>query len=348
MSNRRNSDRRKKQNKNIEITGLAPVPEENKTAQVQTKAPAHFIGTRESGLAFLLCFVLSIILSLCVSGLAKSESFGLINLAYIILHLVLFVVVIAAIAVFCKVDPIKEFNLKKTAHYTTYIIWSVAIVALLFSFTYLSTVFEFGLTNWGYTTSGTSGLIASNFWQLLLVLFSTALLPAVLEELVFRGIILKGSMQYGKIAALVLSTFCFALFHGSIEQVIYQLVLGGVLGLAYITTGDLKLSMLMHFLNNATILVYAFIMQGDTVITGVTAWQIVLAIGLAIVGLALVFGAWWLVKKLKKETSPLTVEKEEKRNNVYIIIALTFVALYWLTNTLYGFGIDLSKIFVKG
>ncbi len=345
MSNRKNSDRRKKQNKALGINQSSPVEEKPTSAQVP--APAHFIGTRESGLAYLLCFVLSIILSLCVSGLAKSESFAVVNVAYIILQL-MFVVVVAALAVFCKIDPFKEFNLKKTAHYTTYIIWGVTIVALMFSFTYLSTVFEFGLTSWGYKTSSATGLIASNFWELLLVLFSTALLPAVLEECIFRGVILKGSMQYGKTVALVLSTFCFALFHGSVEQIIYQLVLGAVLGIAYITTGDLKLSMLMHFLNNATILIYAFIAKGDTTVASVNAWQIVLAIALALLGLALVFGAWWLVKKLKKETAPLTVAKEEKRNNVYIIISLTCVALYWLTNSLYGFGIDLTKIIVKG
>lgn len=53
-----------------------------------------------------------------------------------------------------------------------------------------------------------------SYYPLLLIVLMPVL-PAIFEELLFRGVILKGLLQFGKVPAVVLSALMFALAHGS-------------------------------------------------------------------------------------------------------------------------------------
>ena len=82
------------------------------------------------------------------------------------------------------------------------------------------------------------------------VLVLTPLVPAIVEELMFRGIILRGLMQYGKTTAIVLSSMMFALAHRNAQQFIYQFLLALAIGLLVVETKNMFLGMLAHFINN--------------------------------------------------------------------------------------------------
>ena len=82
-------------------------------------------------------------------------------------------------------------------------------------------------------------------------LFAVALLPAVFEELFFRGVMLSELTKYGKSFAICASAVFFALSHGSAEQMMYSFVYGLIFGYAVVKTGSLMLGMIMHFVNNA-------------------------------------------------------------------------------------------------
>lgn len=80
-----------------------------------------------------------------------------------------------------------------------------------------------------------------------------ALLPAVFEELTFRGFILSGFRHTGhKWRAIVLSSLFFALAHGVMQQEINAFLLGLVLGYIAIQTGSLLPCVAFHFVYNAT------------------------------------------------------------------------------------------------
>jgi sodium transport system permease protein len=91
-------------------------------------------------------------------------------------------------------------------------------------------------------------LAAAPGWQIILVL---AILPAVCEELVFRGFILSGFRQTGHtVRAIVLSAILFGLVHGILQQSIIACVLGLVLGFLAVRTGSILPGMLFHCLHN--------------------------------------------------------------------------------------------------
>lgn len=87
-----------------------------------------------------------------------------------------------------------------------------------------------------------------------------ALLPAVLEEFVYRGVFFHA---YGKVAVFpgaVLSGLLFGVMHGNLNQFTYAFFMGFFFSLAVYATGSLFASMIMHlFVNGVSIvLLYAF------------------------------------------------------------------------------------------
>ena len=84
------------------------------------------------------------------------------------------------------------------------------------------------------------------------------------EEWLCRGMILRGLLNYKKedgtngirpVWAIVISAAVFALIHGNIWQALPAFIIGIVMGIVYYKTGSLKLTMLMHFVNNTLALV---------------------------------------------------------------------------------------------
>ena len=92
--------------------------------------------------------------------------------------------------------------------------------------------------------------------EMLLVLFTVALLPAVAEELMFRGIILNDLKKTFNIHwSVFISAFIFSFIHLQFFGFFPRLLLGIVLGYLYITSGNILVSMLMHFINNAVVVI---------------------------------------------------------------------------------------------
>lgn len=93
-------------------------------------------------------------------------------------------------------------------------------------------------------------------WNLLPALLVIAVLPALFEETVFRGIISKQMHEngWGLWACVLVSGALFALFHQNPEQTIYQFICGACFTLVALKAGSVLPTMVAHFLNNALVL----------------------------------------------------------------------------------------------
>ncbi len=81
---------------------------------------------------------------------------------------------------------------------------------------------------------------------------SVAIFAPFFEEWLCRGMILRGLLKrLNPVAAIIISAVFFAVLHGNIWQGINAFALGLLFGYVYYRTGSLKLTMLMHFVNNA-------------------------------------------------------------------------------------------------
>lgn len=84
----------------------------------------------------------------------------------------------------------------------------------------------------------------------ILYFISLAVIPPVVEELVFRGAILHGLRRFGDGFAIVGSAFLFGMFHGNLIQLPFAFLCGLVLAFVVVKTGNLWISIAIHFLNN--------------------------------------------------------------------------------------------------
>ncbi|GAA4450966.1 MAG: CPBP family intramembrane metalloprotease [Chitinophagaceae bacterium] len=91
------------------------------------------------------------------------------------------------------------------------------------------------------------------FPDLILYLFIFALIPAVGEELLFRGIVMRFSYANTKSIpmSILFSAAIFGLAHGSVYNFLPIMLMGVLLGYLYYATGSMFPNICAHFLNNA-------------------------------------------------------------------------------------------------
>jgi hypothetical protein len=102
-------------------------------------------------------------------------------------------------------------------------------------------------------SSGNGMQVPSSYpvWFLLINIFFTAVLPAVCEETVHRGMLLSQIKKQGAIKAIVLSSLLFGLLHINIYQFFYASILGLFLALITLASNSIYPAMIVHFMNNA-------------------------------------------------------------------------------------------------
>lgn len=82
------------------------------------------------------------------------------------------------------------------------------------------------------------------------MVLSLVILPAVCEELFFRGVVLAEYRPLGEVNAVVASALCFALLHVSVANFPIYFFAGLLLGTVTIVSRSVIPSMLLHLLSN--------------------------------------------------------------------------------------------------
>ena len=90
-------------------------------------------------------------------------------------------------------------------------------------------------------------------------LFVSALVPAITEELVFRGVILTGYKKTTVLIGILMSSFYFGVMHFTISQLFYAIVGGIIFGYLVKVTKSIWSSILMHFIFNGSQITIAHI-----------------------------------------------------------------------------------------
>ncbi len=106
------------------------------------------------------------------------------------------------------------------------------------------------LTAFGVPEPEMPDMLQPTLISLALNILSTAILPALIEEMIFRGYILRALRPHGDGLAVVLSAVLFALFHGNVLQIPFAFILGLVLGYLMVQTDSIWPSVVLHFSNN--------------------------------------------------------------------------------------------------
>ena len=144
---------------------------------------------------------------------------------------------------------------------------------------------------------------------IVMYLITISVLPAIFEELLFRGYMLQSLRRFGDWFAVIISATVFALFHGNFAQLPNAFIIGLALGFIAVRTGSLIPGMILHFINNfVASALDIFVLSDVNEITEAI-------ISLAYIGVYFLFGIIGFVTlvstqpgffSLRKSDSPLT------------------------------------------
>ncbi|MBZ9632945.1 CPBP family intramembrane glutamic endopeptidase [Clostridium sp. FP1] len=160
---------------------------------------------------------------------------------------VLFKYYVVIILLKCLSNSRNEQKLKYHLNPMSFLFTAIMIIAFRL-------VFDNSLTLWVSRIS-MPDFINGAFEELtvspIILILSSAVVAPIYEEIIFRGILLKGmAKKINPTIALVVSALFFAVVHLNVPQGINAFLLGLVIGFIYLTTGSIYLSIFAHFINN--------------------------------------------------------------------------------------------------
>ncbi|MCY2986110.1 MAG: ABC transporter permease subunit [Planctomycetota bacterium] len=164
-------------------------------------------------------------------------------------------------------------------------------------------------------------IIASTpIWSVLLVL---ALIPAICEELAFRGFLFAGLLRNGgHVRAILLSSILFGLSHGVLQQTITAATLGLLIGWIAYRTGGVVCSIAFHCIHNSLSMLLAAHSSRGSGVSHWLAWVLEQNDGRIAytnswctlsVGVSIALIAWFATKK--SFTVSLNLRETEPRRN---------------------------------
>lgn len=217
------------------------------------------------------------------------------------------------------------------------IILGVVVIFASLNFTnYINNFFS------SITHKADSNLVIDNVFQLILFILSYAVLPAIIEELVFRGIIYNGlENKFSKLVSVILSALIFMLIHFSIFQTVHQIFMGLILGTFVCITGNIIYGMVYHFVNNLMVILISFFkLEKCFSFSNFSIKEILLSILFLVVGIILSILIFFVIKKIKdKQDKSETIEKIDDKSTKFSSIKLMIgIAICVIFMLVFSFG----------
>lgn len=238
-----------------------------------------------------------------------------------------------------KVDFVEASGIKARSPWYIYLILAVVSVACVFLFYPIIDLWQQLLGLLGYSMDQTLPMPLDSAGFVILAIVTLALVPAVCEEFLFRGLILNGLRKYGMWFSVLISALLFSLMHMNLLQLPYTFILGVIFGLVVYYTRNIWLSVIMHFLNNATsILIMAFSQDSGAEFVW---WEVLIALGCVAGAVALIY---LIIRLLRKKANAVTepdpedvqpVLEKGARNRLVlppIIAGIIFLIIFSLSN----------------
>ena len=174
-----------------------------------------------------------------------------------------------------------EFKLTKKLWYII-----PAAIGLSFTLALINTMWLMPINFSEYISPDVPGTYYAH--DFILDVIGIAMVPAVCEEFLFRGLILSALLPYGKKTAIFGSAILFCLMHQNPAQILAPFALGIIFAYITIETGSIWGGIIIHFLNNLLTVVLSAIIYtvepGKAEMIYSVIFYGVMLIGLVIVG----------------------------------------------------------------
>lgn len=142
----------------------------------------------------------------------------------------------------------------------------------------------------GDSSGATSATITqrSAFWVNIILYTYVCILGPIMEEMIFRGIVLESIRPYNEKFAIFFSALIFGLMHGNLAQALNGFLIGLVLGTLYAKSKSLLPSSLVHMaMNTVTTLLTVMMYSDSDIIDKLLSGDIMSLTGMSKAGIAL-------------------------------------------------------------
>lgn len=142
-------------------------------------------------------------------------------------------------------------------------------------------IMELVLNLFGYTMIEGMEALAVDFDNFSMFLYAGVLAP-ITEEILFRGLVQRTLMPFGKRFAIFCSAFTFGLYHGNLVQTPFAFLVGLILG--YVAAEyNIFWAMLLHMINNLVVadMLYRIMSFLPEMTSSFVIWLILLAFAVA-------------------------------------------------------------------
>lgn len=221
--------------------------------------------------------------------------------------------------------PVKAFVKEQKCHWKYYLI-AIVLQIGLFGLSEANGYFLQFLERFGYTPTPVE-LPALDGFGFVGVLITVAVLPAIFEEFVFRGVFLRETKEFSLLPRILICGGLFALYHQNPAQTVYQFICGAAFALMAIKAGSVLPAILSHFINNGVIILLFKL--------GITSFTLTTRIVILIVGGVCLTASLVYLLAFDKQ-------KEEKRTGNYgqlfacASVGIFMLALSWFAAFLTG------------
>lgn len=237
------------------------------------------------------------------------------SIGYLITSTALYMVVIATFFFFNKNKNNQITSRFKISKLFLYIL--IAVISFLTLYPIIVCVDSLILKMGIEISSIPYPLTTKNYFISLLPL---VILPAVCEELLFRGLIFKGLQKRGKNFAIIISSIMFAIFHMSISQTAYPILMGLLLAVIMHYENNIYYCIAIHMTNNFLSLTLSYFKINLLF----NHWSyILMAIMLLIAFVSIII---ILVKKAK----PIETTTPNKTDSMYLVVSLAIMIIIWI------------------
>ena len=256
------------------------------------KDTVYTIKKTSSGLGFMLfiasvsMYTLSLILVLVLQNILDN---AMLLLANIVVSIVSLFVVGMFYCWISKTNPADVINVR-------WVKLSTAVPLILVGLTvayiadYLTELIQSSFGMFGVENAVDMTTKSPTLFESILNIVSVCVIPALVEEFLFRGIVLGKLRAFGDSFAMFMTSMAFALMHGNIVQIPFAFIVG--LSLAFITikTDSLLPAVIIHFIVNFRSVIVSVITDNN-ILTEDTLNLIYILLSFALIALGIASAA---------------------------------------------------------
>ena len=230
----------------------------------------------------------SLMTGLTPAGMETAEGMVFLKYFQVVQSIGLFVVPPLILGWLYHGNFIEYLQLNRTTNFTSYVYAGLSILVLIPLINYIGEINSqmmlpaslAGLENWMRTMEETTKALTDKFMKveglsgLLFNVFMIAVLPAIGEELMFRGVIQRifTNMTKNYHWGIWIAAFIFSAIHMQFYGFLPRFLLGAMFGYLLVWTGTIWVPILAHFVNNTMGVVGYYLIDKQIISKDIEQW----------------------------------------------------------------------------